>query len=112
METTQLAANVQGTKAVSKANKVELITKEAIKESKAALRTECRTLGYALKMIGSIKGVNPEIAAYARKIQKDSEWYELFSSTVKRTKSGNFSPSLCIESIARGINKARRESAK
>ena len=80
------------------------VTKDDIKSSKLALRTECRTLAYALKIIGEIKGVNALIAAQAKRAKKHADFYKSIEANVKRTKSGNFSPSLTIEYLAKVSN--------
>lgn len=90
---------------VNKAKKAEpKVSQDEIKSSKLALRTECRTLAYALKIIGEIKGVNELIAAQAKRAKKYPEFYKAIETGVKRTKSGNFSPSLTIEYLAKVSN--------
>ncbi len=82
----------------------KLVTNEDVKSSKLALRTECRTLAYALKLIGEIKGVHALIAAQAKRAKKYPDFYKTVEVQVKRTKSGNFSPSLTIEYLSKVAN--------
>ena len=83
---------------------VPKVSKDDVKSSKLALRTECRTLAYALKIIGDIKGVNALIALQAKRAKKYPEFYKSIEAGVKRTKTGNFSPSLTIEYLAKVTN--------
>jgi hypothetical protein len=104
---TSEAKQAKPAKVVSEAKPAKVapkVTKDDVKSSKLALRTECRTLAYALKIIGEIKDVNVLIASQAKRAKKYPEFYKAIEAGVKRTKSGNFSPSLTIEYLAKVTN--------
>jgi hypothetical protein len=94
----------QGANKVSEAKPAPIVSKEQLKESKAAMRTECRTLAFALKLIIEAKGVDANLSRIAAKARKEPELYAKIEAGCKRTKTGNFSPSLTIEFIAKVAN--------
>ena len=65
--------------------------------SNQALKLECKTLGYAFKMIIETKGVNSELIKQAKEVQRNKAIYDDFALTVRKTKKGSFVPFYCMQ---------------
>lgn len=69
--------------------------KVEVLDSIAAIKQECRTLGYALKVIRDTNGVHAEMKRKARLLLNSKsglEAYKLCAEKCRKTKSGNFTP--------------------
>lgn len=65
--------------------------------SNKALKLECKTLGYAFKMITETKGVNAELVKKAKEVQKSKALYDKFAADVRKNKQGQFVPFYCMQ---------------
>ena len=92
------------TQATQEAQKVSLYTEMVINSNKA-IKTHCKSLGYALTVIINTEGTNDKIKKVAKAIKKDSVLYEEFKKNVRVTKTGKFVPFYCLQAIYKGLNK-------
>lgn len=67
--------------------------KEAVLASNKAMKQECRTLGYALRLIEQTEGVDAEIRKVAKHVVKSGEAYTKVQEECRRNKvTGTFVP--------------------
>lgn len=66
--------------------------KEAVLASNKAMKQECKSLGYALRLIEQTEGVNDELRKVAKHVSKASEAYQKVSNEARKSKGGSFVP--------------------
>ena len=66
-------------------------------DSNKALKLECKTLGYAFKMITETKGVNAELIKKAKEVLKSKALYDTFAADVRKNKKGQYVPFYCMQ---------------
>jgi hypothetical protein len=77
--------------------------KDLVLGGNQVLKSEVRTLGFALKLIRDTAGISPQFQKIARELLKDSEMYKNFANNVRKTKAGNFTPFYVMQAIYRGL---------
>jgi hypothetical protein len=65
--------------------------------SNDALKSECKTLGYAFRMIINTEGVDLDIKKMAKVVQSDKVAYDSFATKVRKNLKGQFVPFYCLQ---------------
>lgn len=66
--------------------------KELVLKTNTALKENCNTFGYTLKVLLDLDQTPNEFKAIIRKAKKDKELYVELQSKVRKTKKGHFRP--------------------
>lgn len=73
--------------------------KVIVLNSNKALKEDCNTLGYALKVLTTTEGINKTIVDYCKKAKKDKAIYSDMVKNVRNTKKGYFRPFYVMQYI-------------
>jgi hypothetical protein len=65
--------------------------------SNEAMKQECKTLGYAFRMIINTDGVDADLKKMAKVVQSDKVAYDTFATKVRKNPKGQFVPFYCLQ---------------
>jgi hypothetical protein len=65
--------------------------------SNEAMKAECKTLGYAFRMIINTDGVDSDLKKIAKSVQSDKVAYDTFATKVRKNLKGQFVPFYCLQ---------------
>jgi hypothetical protein len=65
--------------------------------SNEAMKQECKTLGYAFRMIINTDGVDADLKKMAKTVQSDKVAYDTFATKVRKNPKGQFVPFYCLQ---------------
>jgi len=84
--------------------------------SNEAMKQECKTLGYAFRMILNTEGVDLDLKKMAKTVQSDKVAYDTFATKVRKNPKGQFVPFYCLQllyaMLPKQENKATTKPAK
>ena len=78
---------------------------KAVLDSNKALKENCKTLGYALKLISECTNVHPKLKESAKELQKkgNETKYKECAENCRKTKDGKFTPFYVLQYLYKGL---------
>lgn len=75
--------------------------KDLVIGTNRALKEDCKTFGYNIKLLNEFKDMPKELKPYLVKLKKDKEFYQKASKEVRTTKAGAFRPFYTLQYLYR-----------
>jgi hypothetical protein len=88
-----------------KATEKKAIEYKAVLDSNKALKENCKTLGYALKLISECTNVHAKLKEGAKELQKkgNEAKYKECAENCRKTKDGKFTPFYVLQYLYKGL---------